>query len=133
MIAELINRYPTHDLDCTKNGKQRILRKKVTRLTKGINPDDWNYYYRIEKSHDKNASLECRGIRFVGTNLSAITQPTGVHTTLNPSAKDLGGIYFKRTSFGPKQTLNIGEYLTWDGNRFSIFEENHFRSIYEHC
>jgi hypothetical protein len=131
MIAQLTDKDNSPVLNQPKGQKQRILKKMVSRLTKGINPDDWNYYHRIKQSPDKNVSLECRGIRFAGNNLTAITQPAGIHSALNPFAEVPGGIYFRRTSNCPPQTLGIGEYLTWDGKRFSVFTDQQFQSIYE--
>ena len=132
MILQLTDRDSSVLLDQAKLQTQRILAKSVTRLSKALNPNNWNYYHRTKQSPDKKASLECRGIRFIGSNLTAITQPTGIHSSANPLAEVLGGIYFKRTSYCPAQTLCIGQYLTWDGKCFRVFDDNHFQSIYEH-
>jgi hypothetical protein len=112
--------------------KQRILRKITTRLTKGINPEEWNYYCRIPQSLNKALSKECRAIRFNGRNLTAITQPTGIHAVLNPFATVSGGIYFRQTSYCPAQTLGVGEYLSWDGKCFTVMDDEQFHSIYKH-
>jgi|GEM_PF-2370606 len=110
----------------------RILKKITTRLTKGINVDEWNYYQLIFGATDTKAAQECRAIRFTGRNLSAITQPTGIHSKLDPSATVAGSIYFGRTSHCPAQTLCVGEYLSWDGECFAVRDEHLFHSTYIH-
>ena len=130
MISELADKNHSTLLGHPKGEKQKILRKLITRLTKGIDPNDWNYYHRIVGSLDKTAAKECRAIRFTGRNLSAITQPTGIHSELNPFAKVSGSIYFRRTSYCPAQTLGIGEYLTWDGKCFTVMDEQQFHAVY---
>jgi hypothetical protein len=112
--------------------KRKILRKMVSRITKGINADDWNYYRLIPSSLNTSVARECRAIRFAGCNLSAITQPTAIQSETNPFSKVAGGIYFRQTSYSPSQRLEIGEYLTWDGESFSVFAAEQFQSIYEH-
>jgi len=118
--------------DPQKFEKRRILRKIVSRFTNGINPDEWNSYHRISGSLHEDVAIECRAIRFTGLNLSAITQPTGVHSEPNPFARVSGGIYFRQTSYSPTQLLGIGEYLTWDGKCFTVFSGDQFQSIYVH-
>ncbi len=132
MNAQLTDKGLSTLLDPPKYEKQRILRKMVARLTKGINPDDWNYYRRISPSTNKSVAKECRAIRFTGRNLSAITQPTGIQAEINPFAKVAGSIYFRQTSYSPAQTLGIGEYLTWDRKCFTVFADQQFQSLYEH-
>ena len=112
--------------------RQKILRKITTRLTKNINVDEWNYYHRIGEAGDKIAATQCRAIRFTGRNLSAITQPTGLHSTPDHSASIEGSIHFKRTSHCPAQKLGVGEYLSWDGKCFTVRAEQHFHSVYRH-
>jgi len=111
---------------------RRILKKITERLTKSINVDEWNYYHRIAGTADKKAAMECRAIRFTGRNLSAITQPTGIHARPDSSAGVAGSIHFGRTSRCPAKKLALGEYLSWDGKCFTVRDEQQFHSIYKH-